>query len=273
MSRSPTSKWRTAIVALCALPFLYPFVFLLTVALRPQHDYIRNPIALPTSLTLDHVDVAWAQAGLGHAFLNTIVASSISVVVATVTSMSAAYWFARHRGRFTTAVLTTIVFAWTIPLIIYLLPLFTVLAHAGLANNLVVLGVLYGATNTPFGIYLIYAYLRQIPDEIGAASRVDGANVVQQFLYIVVPLARPALATVATLVFMWSWGDLLLAVVLLQDPGSFTLPVAAETLVQRQNPNLQVSAAAAAIAIFPLLALFLVSQRALVRGLTAGFGK
>jgi raffinose/stachyose/melibiose transport system permease protein len=267
------SKWRTGLIALCTLPFLYPFVFLLSVAVRPQHAYIRNPIGLPTSMTLQHFRIAWAQAGLGHAFANTLLAASLSVVVATVTSLMAASWFARHRGRLTNIVLTVVVFGWTIPLIIYLLPLFSVLAHAGLANNLVVLGILYGATNTPFGIYLIYAYLRQIPDEITAASRVDGANLLQHFLWIVVPLARPALATVATLVFMWSWGDLLLAVVMLQDPSSFTLPVAAETLVQRQNPNLQVSAAAAAIAIFPLLALFLVSQRALVRGLTAGVGK
>lgn len=272
-SEAKASKLRTAFVAICAIPFVYPFLFLLSVALRPERAYLRNALGLPSSLTLNHFDVAWTQAGLGQAFVNSLLSALIGVIVAIVTSLSAAYWLARHRGRFTDALLAVIVLCWSIPLIIYLLPLFSVLAHAGLANNLLVLGVLYGATNAPFGVYLIYAYLGQIPKEIEAASRVDGANVLQQLWWIVIPLARPALATVATLVFVWSWGELLLAVVLLQETHTYTLPVAAETLVQRTFPNIQVVAAAAAIAIIPLLVLFLAAQRALVRGLTGGFGK
>ena len=105
------------------------------------------------------------------------------------------------------------------------------------------------------------------------AAQVDGASLMRQFTAIIVPLSLPAVATVASLSFVFMWGDLFIAVVLLQDPGKFTLVASASTLVTRLNPAIQEVAAATIISLLPQLAVFLLAQRALVRGFTAGFGK
>ncbi len=268
------SRWRTLLVALATLPFLYPFVFLVSVALRPDADYISNPVGLPTHLTLSHLDMAWSSAGMGPALLNSVIVVIIAAIVTTTTSATAAFWLLRHRNRWSTLLITAMLLAWMIPFIIYLLPLFIMLSRAGLIDNVPIVGVIYGVTNIPFGVYLCHSYFEQaVPLSVRQAAEVDGAGPLRQFLWVVVPLARPALATIASLVVIWSWGDLLLGVIMLQEPSHFTVTVAAATLTQRAETPVQLVAAAALISMIPVFLVFATSQRALVRGLTAGIGK
>ena len=148
------------------------------------------------------------------------------------------------------------------------------LSDAELTDNLLVLGVVYGAVNVPFGLYLLYAYFRDaIPSEILQAAEVDGASPWQTFHRIVLPLSKPALATLAALSFVWTWGDLVMSLILIQSSDNFTLTVAASTLSGRFDSQPQANAAAAMIALLPILIVFLFAQRAIRSGLTAGFGK
>jgi ABC-type glycerol-3-phosphate transport system permease component len=158
--------------------------------------------------------------------------------------------------------------------VIWIVPLFLLMTRLGLTDNLVVLGVVYGALIAPFGLYLMHTHYKDgIPFEVREAAAVDGASTWQQLLHILLPLSKPALAALGALSFVWSWGDLLLAVVMLQDSSRWTLTVAASTLVSRFDAAIQQQAAAALVSIAPLLIVFLGAQRAIARGLTAGIGK
>jgi ABC-type glycerol-3-phosphate transport system permease component len=265
---------RTGAAAVISVPFLYPFFFLVTTALKPESQYVHDKLGVPHHLSSEHLRYAWVNAHLGHAMLNSLIACGIGVIVLILISATGAYWFLRHPTRRSKALMVTIASAWIFPLVIWILPYFVKLSWQGLTDNLVVLGVVYGATNAPFGLYLMYTFYREgIPPEVAEAAAVDGASTFQQFLRIILPLSMPAIGVLAALGFVWTWGDLLLAVVVIQSPDHWTLTQAASTLIQRFNLSAQNQAAAALISILPLLVIFLAAQRAIVKGFTAGIGK
>ena len=272
--RSRWSKSRTAIVVVATIPFLYPFVFLLTTAFKTQSDFVHNPISvIPRHLTLDHVQYAWSAATLGRSLVNSMIAVTVGVVLCVVVSSAGAFWFLLHPGRWAKILLTIIMGLWIVPFVVYIIPFFVILSTLALTDNLIVLGVVYAALNAPFGAYFMYAYYRgAIPIEIIEASRIDGASLIQQLGRVILPLSKPAIFTLAALTFVWSWGDLLAGVVLLQDPEKWTATVAASSLVAKFEPVIQQSAAAGLIAVLPLIVIFLFAQKAIMRGFTAGLG-
>jgi ABC-type glycerol-3-phosphate transport system permease component len=265
---------RTAALAVAAVPFVYPLLFMVFTAIKTQQDYVHNRLGPPRAITFENLRFAWSNGRLGHAMINSFIAVGLSDVLLVLISAAGAFWFLRHRGRISRALFAVVVGAWVLPFVIFAIPLYIFLSNLRLTNNLGVLGVVYAATNVPFGIYLLLShYEHAIPPETREAATVDGASTFQEFRHVVFPLSRPALATLAALGFVWAWGDLLIAVLLLQDPGHYTLTVAASTLVSRQDAAVQPTAAAAVIAILPLLVVFVFAQRAITRGFTAGVGK
>lgn len=262
---------RTTVAALLTIPFLAPFFFLITVAFKTADDYRHSPIGLPREITLTNIADAWNRANLGQALLNSLLTTSVGVVVAALLSMSAAFWFIIHKSPRATRLRWVLVLGYAFPAVIWLIPLFVILARNGLTNDLVVLGIIYGVSNVPFGLYLIHTFYRQtLKSEIMEAAAIDGATVLQQFRTIAIPLARPAVTALAALVFVWSFGDLLFAVTLLQDSTKWTIPIAAATLVSKQDITAQAQAAAAFVALVPSLLVVLFAERALVRGFGGG---
>jgi raffinose/stachyose/melibiose transport system permease protein/N-acetylglucosamine transport system permease protein len=160
-----------------------------------------------------------------------------------------------------------------IPPPVFIIPLFVELSDWGVTDNLFMLGVVYAAWNAPFGIYLMYAFFDTLPAEVLEAAQVDGANALQVLLRVLMPLSKPALATLAVLTFIWSWSDLLISVVLVQDPSRRLLTPATALLSDQFSTNVPKNTAGVLIAILPLLAVFLLGQRSLVRGILAGVGK
>ena len=273
-SRRRWSAWRVALMSALALVFVYPFFFLVSMAIRPKEDYVENPLGMPTQVTLDHLQTAWSQANLGRGVLNSLLAAGTCVLVTVVVAALGAFWLRRHPGRLGAAVLSGVVAIWLVPVVIYIIPLFVTLSRLDLTNNLVMLGVIYAAINIPFGLYFLTAYYEEgLPTEVLEASDVDGASLLRTFWSIVLPLSPPWRWEVAELTFVWAWGDLLVAVIMLGEPSRYTVTVAAASLVGRFDFAIQTKAASAVIAMIPMLIVFLVAQRAIVRGFTTGFGK
>jgi multiple sugar transport system permease protein len=272
--RAGWSPLRLAIVLVLAAVYLYPFLFTVATALKPSDQYFRDPSGWPTALTLDHLKFAWREAHLGRALINSAIAVSIGVVLCCTICSAAAFWFIRHRGRVGGALLASFGSLWILPQVAWVIPLFLTLTTLNLTNNLVVLGIVYGTVFAPAFIWLLWAYFLQgLPQDIIEAAEVDGASLFQQYLRIALPLSLPALATVAALTFIFAWGDLLLAIVLLQDPEKFTVVPAAAGLITRFDAQVQDTTAAALITTLPSLVVLLVAQRAIVRGITGGFSK
>lgn len=268
MSIRMQRRVRTTIAAVIAIPFVLPFVFLIGTAVRTREDYIAGPGSLPRSFTWQNIAEAWSQADLGRALLNTLVVTVVACAVCVVTSVAAAYWFRIASGRIAEGLRWLLVAGYAIPMIAWLIPVFVILANGGLTDNLVIAGVVSGVSSIPFALYLVHTFFGQVlTAELLEASMLDGAGVMRAFRSIAVPLSMPAVASVIALVFVWTFGDLLVAATLLQgDTSVYTVTLAATSLSTREDVNLQGQAAAALVALLPTLVVFAVAQRALAKG-------
>jgi raffinose/stachyose/melibiose transport system permease protein len=268
------SPGRTTLLILAALPFLYPFAFLVGTALKPNSEFVANEVNFPSHPTFANFSSAWTQADLGAGMLHSAIAVGVGVVLTVLISASSGFWFLMHQGRAAAALRIILIGTMALPPPVFIIPLFVLLSDWHLSNNLIVLGCVYAAWNGSFGLYLTYAYYqRAIPEEVLEASRIDGAARWAQFRRIVLPLSKPAMATIAVLAFVWSWSDLLLAIVLIQNPAQRTLIPATTLLTNRYNTDLPANAAAVVLALLPMLIVFLGGQRFLQRGILAGVGK
>jgi ABC-type glycerol-3-phosphate transport system permease component len=268
---------KTVFTVFLVVPFLYPLIFLLLTAMRGADDYNRSPLGLAGFPTLHHLRDAWNSGSLGQGALNSLVAVSVGVGCCCVASSLAAYWFFRHDGWLAKALLGLILVGWLIPFAVYLVPFYIEFARLHFTNNLVTLGVAYGAIHTPFGTYFVLQYFRQaLSREVLEAAAVDGASILRQFARIVLPLARPAVGTLAALAFVWMWGEIIVSVVLLSDQSKFTIVLSANTLVGQtilaggSANTVQIVAAATLISLVPMLSVIYVAQRAIVRGFGSG---
>jgi raffinose/stachyose/melibiose transport system permease protein len=273
MGRQGTSVGRTALLVVATLPFLYPFLFLVSTALKPLADFNRDEIGLPSNPTTENLRNAWSVANLGPAMLHSLIAVGVAVIVTVVLASTGAFWFVRHRGRLSSTLRWVLIGTMAVPPPVFIIPLFIQLSDWNLTDNLVALGFVYAAWNLSFGLYLMYAFLTGLPPEVTEAAEVDGASALQLLTRVMLPLARPAIATLAVLTFIWSWSDLLISVVLVQDPARRLLTPATALLSDQYDTNTPRNTAGVLIALLPMLAVFLLGQRSLVRGILAGVGK
>jgi raffinose/stachyose/melibiose transport system permease protein len=273
-NRRQVGSSRLILAIVCTLPMLYPFVFLVATAIKPQHEFISNPSGVPQTVTFSNFTTAWTSANLGPGLLHSLLAVSIGVVLTVGASAAGAFWFHLHRGAWARVIRIVLVGTMALPPPVFIVPLYVLVSDADLSNNLIVLGAVYAAWNCSFGLYLVYAYLdRGLPPEVLDAAHVDGASNGQAFRLLVMPLLRPVVATLAVLAFVWSWSDLLMAVVLIQDVAHRTLIPATALLTNRFNTDIPANAAAVVIALVPMFIVFLLGQRQLQRGILAGVGK
>jgi ABC-type glycerol-3-phosphate transport system permease component len=275
MAAKTQRRVRTTIAILITIPFIVPFLFLISTAIRTRADYLQAPGGIPQSFTFDHIATAWVQADLGRALLNTLIVCLVACLVCATVAVAGAYWFRIHDGRGVALARLTLASAYAIPMIAWLIPVFVIAAQSGWTGNLFVAGVVNGVASLPFAFYFVHTFYRQaLSSEIIEAATLDGAGVVQAFVRIGIPMALPALAAAVALTFVWTFGDLLVAATLLQtDPSSYTVTLAATTLTTREDVNLQGQAGAALVSLLPTLVAFAVAQRALKQGFGAGSEK
>jgi ABC-type glycerol-3-phosphate transport system permease component len=269
---------KSLLAALLVVPFAYPLVFLVVTALRPGTAYNQSPLGFSGFPTFSNISYAWYAGSLGHDALNSLLAVSIGVFTCIAASSLAAYWFYRHEGIVAKALLGLLFIGWAAPFASYLVAFYVLLANHHLTNNLIALGLAYGAIYTPFGTFFILAYQRQtLSKEILEAAAVDGASLLKQFARIVLPLSRPAISTLAALTFAWLWGEIIVSVVLVgSDPSKFTIVLGTSTLVgatlnaSGSANSIDTVAAATLIGLIPSLSVIYLAQRAIVRGFGTG---
>ncbi len=268
-----TSVSKTVWLIVATVPFVVPFLFLISTAVKSVEDYQKDPIGLPENPSLANLKDAWSEASLGSAMLNSWFIVGLAVLLTLILSSAAGFWFLDHTGRTARTLWVALLATMVVPAPVFIIPLFVNLSNVGVVSNRAMLALTYAAVNSAFGMYLMKAYFDGLPREIRESARVDGATHWQQFWHLILPLSKPALATLAALSFLWSWSDLLLAVVLIQDPVKRPLTAAVALLSDQYSTNTPKLAAGVLIAILPVIVVFLFAQRFLAKGVAAGVGK
>jgi len=262
--RRSVGSWPLSVLlGLAAVLTVSPFVVMLLVALSPAGEP-TVPAQWPDRLTLDNLTQVLSAAGFLGWTVNSLVYSIVSVVVILLTASMAGYAFAKKRfpGRDTLmwAFLATLM----VPFQATLIPMFVLVSDLGGVDTY--WGLIVPTLANSQAVFLMRQFIRDLPDELFDAARVDGASEWRVYWQIVVPLTKPILATLGVFVFLWHWNDFLWPLVVGQSDATRTLTVGLTTLRGEEVP-LSMLMASATIAVIPCLLVFLLLQRYLVNSI------
>jgi multiple sugar transport system permease protein len=271
-------------LAITALLWLAPVVWTLYTSLRPYSDTARHGyVSLPREVSFENYSNAWTQAELPHFFLNSLIITVPAVILTLLFASAVAFVVSRLSIRFNVALLILFMAANLLPQQVILTPLYRLYLELPLPEFLSDSGLVYDsyigliAINVAFQVgfctFVLSNYMKTIPATLGDAARVDGAGVVRQFLGIVLPLCRPALAALATLEFTWIYNDFLWAIVLVQSGDKRPITSALANLQGQYFTDFNLLAAGAMLAALPTLIVFALLQRHFISGLTLGASK
>lgn len=264
----------TAALLAFTLLVVLPFVWMVLMSMRTTGDILANPYGLPKAVNLqNYVDLlADPQIQFHRYFLNSLYVTFFALAITTALAALGGYGFGRRRYYFRLRgpIFAVLLFSIMLPPQIKYIPQFTMMVQYGLFNSLWSLILLYAATGLPISTYLLSTYFSQLPAELEDAARIDGCSDWGMFWRVMLPLARPALATVVLINFMTFWNELLLAMTMVTDPAKRTLQVAMMNFVGEHGSNYAMAATSLVATMAPVLILYLVLSDKFIEGMTAG---
>ncbi len=214
---------------------------------------------------------AWVASNIGRLYWNSVYVSTVSMVVTVAISAMAGYGLGRLRFAGRGLVYGIVLVGLTIPLQIALIPLFINLRTLGLINTPLALIGPYTAFGLAFGTYIMKGFFQGLPRELEEAARLDGAGEFRIFARVMLPLTRPALATVATFLFLQNWNEFLFALTFVTEGRMRTLPTGIYALLSSEfYGNYPILAASLVLFSVPVLVLYFLFQQQFIEGLTAG---
>ena len=242
---------------------------MISASLMPQGEATAFPPRLvPSRVTLDHYRSLFTNLNLGRAFLNSIIVAIVATFASLLLNSMAGYAFAKLRFRGRDRIFALLVAALAIPAQVAMLPLFLLLKSLGLVNTYA--GVLVPYIATIYAVFLVRQFMLSIPDDLLAAARIDGASEWRIYWSIVLPVARPVLATLAIFTFMSAWNDFMWPLIILSDADKYTMPVAIANLMGEHAMDLELMMAGAVLTVVPVLTLFFILQKQYIAGMMAG---
>jgi raffinose/stachyose/melibiose transport system permease protein len=268
--REPSSMVNHFILLLLTAFALTPIVILGFNSLKTRNEIGQNPLGFPRTIQFENFSKAWQQGKF-----STTMRNSVLFVIGTVASVLilgglAAYSLARLKPPGADGFMAYMLIAATLPIWLYLVPLFTLWRTLGLLNNPLGLIMIYTALNAPFSIFLLRTFLLSIPRELEDAALVDGANRFQTLLRIILPLSWSGFLTVGLVVALSVWGEFQIALIFVHDPNLFPVTTSYFAFVNRFGRDWALTSAAAVMMIAPVIIFFLALQRRFIEGLTQG---
>lgn len=264
----PGAFLRTVVLALAAVVFLAPVVWAVIGSLKPPDELLLRPCGLPSRVCAENY-VAALRGGILRYLLNSAIITVVAVAGILVLGVPAAYSFARLPMRGRSLLLGLAVSGILLPAHAALLPVYEICQRLGLADLPALAGP-YIAFGLPLAILLLRAYFASLPGELVDAALMDGASHWRIACQIFVPVARPAIATVAIFQAAWVWNELPFALVLIRSPQWQTLPRGLLSFQGQYTSDWGAILAGVVLASAPMVLLYLFFQRQITRGLTAG---
>jgi raffinose/stachyose/melibiose transport system permease protein len=248
----------------------FPLTLMAINSLKPHVAILDNPLALPASFDVSNFVTAWTAGNFTTGLVNSLVISGTTVVITLVCAALAAYPLARQKIRFSRLITLYFLAAVTVPIQLFLFPLFFVYAELGLVANPVATAFILAAVNLPISILLLRTYVLNVPRELDDAAFMDGARRWQTFLFVIVPLMRPGLITVAIIVGLNGWNEYLITSTFQQGAGSQTMMLSYLSMNNVILTDRGILMAGAAIVVVPVVVFFLLMQRLFIEGVTSG---
>lgn len=256
-------------LTIVALGMIAPMAWMVVTSLRANPEqYGTLSEILGAATTFDNYADAWRSDNFLRYFLNSLLVATVVTAGNVVFCLWAGYAFARRRFKGRAVLFATILGVLVVPQQVIMIPLYRLMAELGWINTYWALIVPWLVT--PFGIFLVRQYVESMPSEIEDAARIDGAGEWYIMFRVVMPLARPVLTVLAIYTFLSNWNSFLFPFLFTNDEAHRTLPVGLAFYLGKQSIDWGHLMAGASIAALPILGLFVVFQKRIIEGLTAG---
>jgi raffinose/stachyose/melibiose transport system permease protein/N-acetylglucosamine transport system permease protein len=267
--RTRNAALTVPLVVLSALTMV-PFAWVVLSAFKDESEIFGSPLGLPAHWTWDNFVTVWTRGGFDVYFANSAVVAVATTVLIVVVTCPAGYVFGKLAGRLTDRLFYVLLFAITLPIEAIVVPIFYQLRSLGLVDTRLGLVLVLVATGTPLGVFIMRNFFRDLPDSLIEAAEVDGASQWRTFASVMLPLARPAMLAVAVFSFLAAWNEYLLALLLLFDDGSRTIPVGLTQFQGQHSSDYGALFAGIVLAMVPSILVYVFLQRSFTHGLLAG---
>lgn len=276
MSKARTSRSRIALVHLALVAYVlisvFPVFLTIVNSVKSRNAIFRNPMQLPTPETFDLVGYATVlgQGDFATYFQNSLIVTVVSITLVLLFGAMAAFSLSEYRFRGNMLVGLYLALGIMIPIRLGTVAILQGMVATGLVNTLTALVLVYTAQGIPLAVFILSEFMKTVSDDLKNAGRIDGLSEYSIFFRLVLPLVRPAMATVAVFTMIPIWNDLWFPLILAPSEATKTVTLGAQMFIGQFVTNWNAVLAALSLAIFPVLVLYLAFSRQLIRGITSG---
>lgn len=270
LQRRLVSVFIHGILILFVFISVMPIFFMWMAAVKPFDPSVNNPFALPTAFTLEYIKEAWTTGRMEIYMKNSILVAIPRVAIVLLLASLAGYAFGKLKWRGRNAVFAFILIGMMIPINAMIIPLYYNIQQLGMINTLQAMILPYFGLSMPFACFMMRSFFRELPEELVESATIDGAGKFRTWLYVMLPLTKPALTSLLIFEFMWSWNDYLLPMLMVYDDKYRTLPLGLMYFQGEYTMNTSLIAAGVTICTVPILVVYSIFQRSFVDGITAG---
>ncbi len=249
----------------------FPIYWMIKSSVTPNDEmYELHPKLLPSRITFEHYKELFTESEFMTFFMNSVYVAVITTLIAIVLSILASYAMTRLRFRGRNFIRKGIFYAYLLPTAVLFIPMYMMISKLGLINNRNSLIIVYQTIVIPYACYMLISYFAAIPKSLEEAAFVDGCTHLKALWKVILPIAAPGIAVVATFAFTMSWNEYLYAMVLTTSPSQQTVPVGISSFRYSDNMIWGLIMSSSVIASLPAVILYMLAQRFMVTGLAAG---
>ena len=259
------------VMGLVGLLFLVPIIMIVSYSFKTKQElYLSNPLSLPKGFYLENYVNAFDKLNMPTSFLNTFFYTAVSVIVLALLCGVTAWAIARCKHKFFRFAYIYFIVGILIPYQALFLPIYIIGYNLNLTNTRYGIIFMYIATGISFGVFLMNSFMSTVPIELEESARIDGCSVYRTYFSIVMPLLKPAIATLIIMQSFQIWNDYLLASLYVSKKQLKTLTVAIQSLFSAQTSDYTKAMAAIIISVLPIAILFMALQKYFIKGMTVG---
>lgn len=268
------SKWVMAgcylILGSWAVVTIYPLIYTFLTSFKTQKTMYTNMFGLPETWHFENYAGLFSEMGFGKSISNSLMLTVITVLCQLLISCMLAFVITQFRFRLSDKLLGFFVIGMLVPAQVLMIPIAVMAKYMDGYNNFLFIICVYIATGMPYMIFVISGFMRELPRELLEAGRIDGCSGLQIFTKMVLPLTKPAIATMGMLSFIGTWNEMMLALILLKRSDLQTVSLALNTFSGERFSNYPGMCAAVMIGVFPTMLIYFVFQENIIAGMTAG---
>ncbi|MFZ4896096.1 carbohydrate ABC transporter permease [Plantibacter sp. Mn2098] len=263
------------VLIIWSIVVVVPLLWTVMSSFKTSSEIFSSPFALPSQWNFNNYVNAWTTAGIGSFFINSVIVVFGALIVTMLFGSMCAYVLARFQFFGSRAIYYLMLAGLTFPVFLAIVPLFFVLRSLGLLNTLPGLILTYAAFAFPFTVFFLFSFFKSLSTSIAEAAALDGAGEWRTFFQVMLPMARPGLATVAILNFVGLWNQFLLPVALNSNPQNYVLTQGMASFASQAGYSVDFGAlfAASVITVVPVLIVYLIFQRQLQGSVSQGTNK